>query len=103
MQAWYTIQDLLVEIDGDETDCFVKFPAYIERYKAADGLNYAQLKLSERGNFEAIFFTLASCAKACSQLHKFIAVDGTYTRSKYRMQLLIVVGIGANNNRVPLA
>ena len=61
MQAWRTIQALLIEIDGDEADCFAKFPAYIERYKAADKFNYAQIKQSERGNFEAVFFCLAGC------------------------------------------
>jgi hypothetical protein len=41
MQAWRTIQALLIKIDGDEADCFAKFPAYIKRYKAADMFNYA--------------------------------------------------------------
>jgi hypothetical protein len=93
----------LVEVDGDEADCFAQFPAYIERYRAADQKNYAQLKLFERGNFEAAFFCLVSCIKAQSQLRMFIAVDGTYTRSKYWMQLIIACGIDANNNGVPLA
>jgi hypothetical protein len=61
MQAWHTIQALLIEIDGDESDYFAQFPAYIKRYKATDLVNYAELKLSKRGNFEAIFFCLASC------------------------------------------
>ena len=103
MQAWRTIQSLLVELDGDKADCFAQFPAYITRYKAADKRNYAQLKLSERGNFEAAFFCPASCRQAASQLRLFIAVDGTHTRSKYRMQLIIACGIDANNNGVPLA
>lgn len=103
MQAQCTIQALLVEIDGDEANCFAKFLAYIKCYKAADRFNYAQLKLSERGNFEAVFFALAGCAKACSQLRKFIAVDGTHTRSKYQIQLLIATRINANNNKVLLA
>jgi hypothetical protein len=36
IQAWRTIQALLVEIDSDERDCFAKFLAYIKRFKAAD-------------------------------------------------------------------
>jgi hypothetical protein len=64
IQAWRTIQALLVEIDGDEADCFAKFPAYIKLYKAADRFNYAYLKLSEKGNFETAFFALAGCAKS---------------------------------------
>jgi hypothetical protein len=103
MQAWRTIQALLIEIDSDEADCFAKFPAYIERYKAVDKFNYAQIKQSERGNFEAVFFCPASCIRACSQIRRFIAIDRTYTRSKYRMQLLIACGIDANNNSVPIA
>jgi hypothetical protein len=66
MQAWRTIQSLLVELDSDEADCFAQFPAYITRYKAADKRNYAQLKLSKRGNFEAAFFYPASCRQAAS-------------------------------------
>jgi hypothetical protein len=74
---------LLVEVDGNEADCFAQFPVYIERYKAVDQKNYVQLKLFKRGNFEAAFFCPASCIKAQSQLRMFIAVDGTYTKSKY--------------------
>jgi hypothetical protein len=66
MQAWRTIQAFLQEIDGDESDCFAKFPAYIKRYKVADALNYAQLKLSQNGNFEVVFFCPAGCKRATS-------------------------------------
>ena len=66
-------------------------------------MNYAQLKLSQRGNFKAVFFCPAGCIQAASQLRLFFAVDGTHTRSKYRMQLLITCGIDTNNNGVPLA
>jgi hypothetical protein len=60
------------------------------------------LKLSLLGNFEAVFFAPAGCKKACVQIRPILAVDGTYTRSKYRMQLLIAVGIDANSNGVPV-
>jgi hypothetical protein len=36
MQAYRTIQALLVEVDGNKANCFAQFPAYIKRYKAAD-------------------------------------------------------------------
>jgi hypothetical protein len=100
MQAWCTIQALLVEIDSNKADCFGQFPAYIKRYKAADNKNYIQLKLSERGNFEAVFFCSIGCIQAASQLRLFIAVDGIYTRSKYQMQLIIACSIDTNNNSV---
>jgi hypothetical protein len=102
IQAYRTIQALLVEIDGDEANCFAKFPAYIERYLAVHPCYYADLKLSPNGNFEAVFFAPAGCKRACAQIRPILAVDGTHTRSKYRMQLLIAVGIDANNNGVPV-
>jgi hypothetical protein len=36
-------------------------------------------------------------------MHMFIGLDGTHTKSKYRMQLLIAVGIDANDRTLPLA
>jgi hypothetical protein len=64
MQAWRTIQALLIELDGDEADCFAKFLSYIEWYMAANSRNFANLKLSTNGNFEAAFFCLVRCKKA---------------------------------------
>jgi len=61
IQVYHTIQALLVEIDSDESDCFAKFPVYIERYKAVHPLHHADLKLSLQGNFEAIYFCPAKC------------------------------------------
>jgi hypothetical protein len=102
IQAYCTIQVLLVEIDSDEADCFAKFPAYIERYLAVHPCHYTNLKLLPNRNFEAVFFAPAGCKCACAQIRHILAVDGMYTRSKYRIQLLIAVGINANNNRVPV-
>ncbi len=66
-------------------------------------MNCAQFKLFARSNFEAVFFCPASCRRASSQLRPFFAINKTYTRLKYQMQLLIACGINANNNSVPLA
>jgi hypothetical protein len=103
MQAYRTIQALLIELDGDEANSFAKFPAYIERYMATHLENYADLKLSPNGNFEAVFFCPAGCRRAGAQVRPLLSLDGTHTRSKYRMQLLIAVGIDANNNGVPIS
>lgn len=102
IQAYCTIQALLIEIDGDEAESFAKFSIYIERYLAVHPCHYTDLKLSPTGNFEAVFFAPAGCKRACAQIRPILAVDGIHTRSKYRMQLLIAVGIDANNNRVPV-
>jgi hypothetical protein len=102
IQAYYTIQALLVEIDSDKADCFAKFSVYIERYLAVYPCYYTNLKLLPNRNFEAVFFAPAGYKRACAQIRPILAVDSIYTRSKYRIQLLIAVGIDANNNRVPV-
>jgi hypothetical protein len=103
LQAYRTIQALRFEIDGDEANCFAKFPAYCQRYKAADPLNFCKMKVYETGQFEAIFFAPASCRQAYTKMRNFLAIDGTHTLSKYRMMLLICCGIDANDNVFPIA
>jgi hypothetical protein len=102
IQAYCTIQALLVEIDSDESACFAKFPVYIEQYKAVHPQHHADLKLSPQGNFEAVYFCPAGCRRACAQIRPLLAVDSTHTRSKYRIQLLVAIGIDANNNGMPI-
>jgi hypothetical protein len=34
---------------------------------------------------------------------KFVALNAYYTKSRYLMMLMIIVGIDANNNAIPLA
>ena len=69
---------------------------------AVNPFHYADLKLSPLGNFEAVFFAPAGYKKACAQIRPILAVDGMHTRSRYRIQLLIAVGIDTNSNRMPV-
>jgi hypothetical protein len=102
IQAYQTIQALLVEIDCNKADSFTKFLIFIECYLAVHPCHYTDLKLLPNKNFEAVFFAPAGCKRACAQIKPILAVDSIYTRSKYRIQLLIAVGIDANNNGVPV-
>jgi hypothetical protein len=53
--------------------------------------------------FEAAFFAPAGLRKAGKYLSPFTAIDGTHTKSQYRMMLLVACGIDANDHVVPLA
>jgi hypothetical protein len=89
---------------GDEADSFAKFPAYAERFQAADSGNYCRIQVhKETGHFMAAFFALASLRYAYESLREFIGIDGTYTASRFRMNLLIAGGTDANNETLPLA
>jgi hypothetical protein len=40
---------------------------------------------------------------ACWNIHKFVALDACYIKSRYLIMLIIVVRIDVNNNAIPLA
>jgi hypothetical protein len=103
LQAYRAKQAILEELYGDETQSFALLPAYIEKFKAVDSNNYAVLETQANGVFQAAFFAPAPCRSATKRLRQFYAIDGTHTKSRYRMILLICCGIDANDKVTPLA
>jgi hypothetical protein len=104
MPAYRTIQAVLTEMYGDEAESFAKFPALRERFIAADEYNSFQVSYhAETNHFQAAFFAPGCIRKAARWIRKFFGVDGTHTGSKFRMTLLVAVGINANNETLPLA
>jgi hypothetical protein len=102
-QAHRTIKALQEEIDGDEADSFARFPAFAERYLAADTDNFCKLEVDENGHFEAFFMAPAGTRYGHRYLRPFIGLDGTHTKSRFRMMLLIACSIDANDEILPLA
>ena len=103
LQAYRVKQAILTEMWGDESESFAKFPAYIKRFEDADPRNFAALDTNAAGQFQAAFFCPGGLRAAGPCLRPFTAVDGTHTKSRYRMMLLIACGIDANDQVVPLA
>ena len=102
--AYCTIQAILLEMYGDEAESFARFPAYVERYITTDSNNFVKIKLHQAtSHFQAAFFALVSTQQSSRWLCTFFGVNGTYISSQFRMTLLIVVGIDANNETLPLA
>ena len=102
-QAYRVKEAVLQELWGDESECFAQFPDYIDRFKSADPQNRAYLDIGSDNRFNAAFFAPAGLRHAGRHLRGFTAIDGTHTKSRYRMLLLIACGIDANSNVVPLA
>ena len=104
MQAYRVKQSLLVEIEGHEADCFARFPAYLQHMADTDDGSLGRLSYDEEtGRFEATAFAPSTTINACWNIHKFIALDACYTKSRYLMMLMIAVGKDANDNAIPLA
>jgi hypothetical protein len=103
-QAYRTIQAALLEMYSDEAESFAKFPAYRERFIAADLENYCKIQVNkETGNFMGIFFAPAGLRHAHKSMVELIGFDGTHTASQFKMNLLIAGGIDANSKTLPLA
>jgi hypothetical protein len=104
MQAYRVKQSLLVEIEGHEADCFAQFLAYLQHIADTNNGSLSRLLYNEETSwFEATAFAPSTTINACWNIHKFVALDACYTKSRYLMMLMIVVGIDANNNAIPLA
>lgn len=103
-QAYRTIQATLLEMYGDESTSFAKFPAYRERFIAADLDNYCKIQVNkETSSFMGIFFAPAGLQHAHESMVELIGFDGTHTASQFKMNLLIAGGVDANGKTLPLA
>ncbi len=96
-QAHCTIKALQEEIDSDEADSFARFPAFAERYLAADVDNFCKLEVDENSYFEAFFIAPAGTRYGHWYLRPFIGLDSTHTKSRFRIMLLIACSINTNN------
>jgi hypothetical protein len=104
MQAYRVKQSLLVEIEGYKADCFARFPAYLQHIANTNNGSLSCLLYNEEtSRFKATAFAPSTTINACRNIHKFVALDACYTKSRYLMMLIIVVGIDANDNAIPLA
>jgi hypothetical protein len=64
---------------------------------------YLDMKLSDDMRFEALFVMIGEIRTILQTLRPFYALDGTHTRSRYNLTLLIAVGIDAEDRILPLA
>jgi hypothetical protein len=103
-QAWRVKKALLEEIEGLEADCFAKFLAYLQRLTDLDRGNVSQIALDEEtGAFLAACIAPAAAISASYRLRRFFAIDACHTKSQFPMMLMIVCGIDANDNVLPLS
>jgi hypothetical protein len=90
-------------LDGDEGASFKLIPPWIDRISedTTAGI-YASCAVSA-GRFEAVFIMLGSIRSTLGTLWPFYALDGTHTRSRYNLTLLLAVRIDAEDRVLPLA
>jgi hypothetical protein len=104
MSAWRARERLHNTIYGSEGASFNLLPAWLLRVETAETANgYIHLETTDSGRFEALFIMLGAVRATLSCLRPFYALDGTHTRSRYNLTLLLAVGIDADDRVHPLA
>jgi hypothetical protein len=90
-------------LDGNKGASFKLILLWIDRISedTTAGI-YASYTVSA-GHFEAMFIMLGSIRSILGTLRPFYALDGTHTRSRYNLILLLAVGIDAEDRVLPLA
>jgi hypothetical protein len=88
----------------DKAKSFAKFPAYRERFIAANAENYCKIQVNKDiGNFMGIFLAPAGLRHAHESMVELIGFDRTYTASRFKMNLLIASGVDANSKTLLFA
>jgi hypothetical protein len=105
MPAWRARERFLDMLNGDEGASFNLIPAWIDKVEGLDDTTtpFFFVEMADSGRFEAIFVMLGPIRSTLNTLRPFYALDGTHTRSRYNLTLLIAVGIDAEDRILPLA
>ena len=102
--AWRARERLRNILDGDEGASFGLILDWGRRILDNSTTSpYLISKLSDDMRFEALFVMIGEIRTILPTLRPFYALDGTHTRSRYNLTLLIAVGIDAEDRILPLA
>jgi len=101
-QAWRTREVLRTELEGDEAQCFKKLPAMLLIIDNHNDRNHVAIETRDGRFYRGVVIpgALRAAYEAC---RPFIVLDGCYTKSCFRMTLLVACTLDGNNEILPLA
>ena len=101
-QAWRAREEIRRELQGEKTDTFQKIPALLDAIAVGDEETVTSLDTNLDGHFLRAFIAPARTRFAFQSCRQFLALDGTFTKAKHRLTLLIAVAIDGNNETLPV-
>lgn len=104
--AWRARERLRDIIDSDEGVSFSFIPDWIQQVgqsSSDEASPHISTKVSADYRFEALFVMIGPIRATLHNIRPFYALDGTHTRSRYNLTLLIIVGIDTEDHVLPLA
>jgi transposase-like protein len=75
----------------------------MEANMTTDNNALCQIEVDEMDRYVAAAFAPGATRSARQYLRTFVALDTSYTKLRYTMMLLIIIGIDTNGNILPLA
>lgn len=99
-KALLAIQNKDIEIEREQ---FRLLPAYFEVLRKKDPAGHFALTMTPEGRFFRLFLCPAVCQETFACSMKFVACDGTFTKSKFRQMLLLAVTVDGNDEVALLA
>lgn len=88
----------------EHRQAFAQVPAYVERLQAENPMVHVNVSIDqETGRFRRIFICPAQSRESFRSCRYFIALDGTFLKSRYQQTLLLAVTIDTNGNNLLLA
>lgn len=88
----------------EQREGFTKLPAYIENLRTTNPTAHIHLSIDpETRRFQRVFICPSESRESFRFCRHFIAVDGTFLKSRFRQTLLLAVTIDANGNNLLLA
>jgi hypothetical protein len=107
-KAWSAKQKALEMRFGTFEAAYDNIPRLLAVLCQRNSESYYDLKSLNRGEsppyiLQRVFFSLGPCINAFQHCRPLLWIDGTFLTGKYRLQMLIAIGVDGNNQLVPIA
>ena len=90
------------EVFGDEATIFTKIPSFLRHLKEADPTAHCEYE-TQNGAFYRLFIAPTATREAVRFCRPFIALDGTFWKTRWNLTLLLAVTMDGDNQILPLA
>ena len=109
--AWRVCERIKYDLYGDEKESFQKIPGLLlaiqlgqTPQKRGETHHFCEYDLDiYTGQFVRCWVLPQAIKEAFSHCRKFVTMDGTFTKSRYRLTLLVISTADGNGNALPLA
>jgi len=101
-QSHRALKAVETRVLDDETEFFKKIPSFLEHLSQADPQAYWQLE-TQNHQFFCLFIAPGPTQEAFRWCRSFLALDGTFWKTRWDLTLLLAVIMDGDNQILPLA